>query len=318
MSMELPGVINGVSTDAKIQRRLTQILAGGAVGSFAGGASATNGAAHGVCGYNHFKVTESDTPAMSVDVAAGLGLATGTVSAEQGPYGLYNDATETLTVAAADATNPRKDLVIAQPRDSTYDGDDDDGFLTVVTGTPAASPSDPALTDYPNAVVLARIDVDANATSIVDADITDLRVPAGDWARPWGILPGGYDVVTTGQTSIGTGGATITGLSIAPTFVEGRMYRIKALLHVDIVATATYATAALAFDGSTIQANGAELTAGPYTELNVEFVGPAPSTGSKTVTAAVTAGPSGTVQTIASSSVPIILYAEDIGPAPFA
>lgn len=218
-----PGVLNGVSTDAKIQRRTTQALAGGEVGSFAGGAEATNGAAHGVCGYTHLAVSQSGTPGMSVDVAAGIALITGTVSAEQGPYSVYNDAAVTLSIAAADATNDRRDLVIAQVRDSSYSGADDDARLTVVTGTPDAAPVDPSLASYPNALVLARVAVAANDTAITNGEITDLRTKAGDWARPWGRV--GSAQSGTQQTGITTV-TDITNAAVAFTRVAGRRYRV--------------------------------------------------------------------------------------------
>lgn len=68
-----------------------------------------------------------------------------------------------LAIAAADASNARKDIVVVTAA----------GVLKVYTGTPAGSPADPALSagDVP----LARIAVAANAASIVNGNITDLR-----------------------------------------------------------------------------------------------------------------------------------------------
>lgn len=175
-----PGVLNTESTDSSVQRDVHRSLLGGQLTSFAGGVGAVNGAAHGVCGAGHLAVSQSGTPAMSVDVAAGSAFITGTASALQGPYNMVNDASVTLAIAAADATNPRRDLVIAQIRDDTYDGSGfRDARLTVVTGTPAASPSDPSLSAHPNALVLARVEVAALASTITNANITDLREPAG-------------------------------------------------------------------------------------------------------------------------------------------
>lgn len=182
MALELPaGVTNVESTDAAVLRHMMQGLLGAPVGAFAGGVGATNGIAHGVCGSGDFAVSQSPTPGMSVKVAKGLAIITGTSSALQGPYSVYNDADiDAVTVAAADATNPRKDLVIAQVRDTTYDGSGvRQPRVTVVTGTPAASPSDPSIAAYPSALVLARIDVPALDTSITNAQITDLRTFAG-------------------------------------------------------------------------------------------------------------------------------------------
>jgi hypothetical protein len=112
---------------------------------------------------------------MSVNVAAGGAFIRGTQNANQGAYHLWNDGTVNLAISAADATNGRRDLVIAQVRDSYYSGSTDDARLTVVTGTPAAVPADPSLASFPNALVLARITVAAGDTAINTADITDLR-----------------------------------------------------------------------------------------------------------------------------------------------
>jgi len=81
-----------------------------------------------------------------------------------------------VSLDAADATNPRKDLIIV----------DSSGTITKVTGTPeAANPSDktgpetsaPKPPNIPSgAVVLAEIWVAAGATSITNSDITDRRV----------------------------------------------------------------------------------------------------------------------------------------------
>ena len=156
----------------------TRLMLGGMLGmpptSFAGGAAASN-PAHGIVTATDLAVTQNDTPNMTVNVAAGGCFIRGTASLNQGAYHLWNDATVNLAVSAADATNPRRDLVIAVVRDSAYSGASDDARIIVVTGTPAASPVDPSLASNPNALVLARITVAAGDTAINTADITDLR-----------------------------------------------------------------------------------------------------------------------------------------------
>lgn len=156
----------------------TRLMLGGMLGmpptTFAGGAASSN-PAHGIVTSTDLAVTQNGTPNMSVNVATGGAFIRGTASLNQGAYHVWNDATVNLTVSAADATNARRDLVIAVVRDAAYSGGTNDARLVVVTGTPAASPSDPSLTAYPNALVLARIAVAAGATSVVTANITDLR-----------------------------------------------------------------------------------------------------------------------------------------------
>lgn len=128
----------------------------------------------GITDSNDLKVSQhAGTPNMSVDVAAGSCFLKGTETTYQGIYHGWNDAVVTLTIAAADATNPRRDLVVAKVRDAAYSGSSNDFSIVVVTGTPAASPADPATPN--NAIVLARVAVAANATSVVTANITDLR-----------------------------------------------------------------------------------------------------------------------------------------------
>jgi len=121
-------------------------------------------------------VTERGTPNMSVDVAAGRCFVQGTEATFQGTYFCESRSVENLVVSAADATNPRNDLIVAQVEDSDYSGATDEWKLAVVTGTPAASPSDPATPD--SAILLARVNVAALAASITDAVIDDLRTQA--------------------------------------------------------------------------------------------------------------------------------------------
>jgi len=97
----------------------------------------------------------------------------GTLSALQGAYAVTNDATVNLAIGAADPTNPRRDLVVVTVRDAAFSGANNDVILQVVQGTPAGSPVDPATPA--NSLVLARVAVAAAASSIVTANITDLR-----------------------------------------------------------------------------------------------------------------------------------------------
>jgi hypothetical protein len=124
-------------------------------------------------------VQHAGTPAMSVDVAAGFVMLKGILSSvTQGTYPYLKDALETKTIAAADPTNPRRDLVCAVVTDSVYavDGTPNTQNIRVLTGTPAGSPVDPAIPGTWSAYqLLARVAVAANATSILNANITDLR-----------------------------------------------------------------------------------------------------------------------------------------------
>ncbi len=114
---------------------------------------------------------------MSVDVAAGVAWIAGDDSpAVQPLYRCYNDGVVNLAVTAAHATLARKDIVIAEVRDSAFSGVNQDWRLRVVAGTPNASPVEPALPS--TALKLAVINVAAAASSITNAAITDQRVRA--------------------------------------------------------------------------------------------------------------------------------------------
>ena len=172
----LPWAIHGQSHNATVARNaLAAIMGAPAAALTAGSSITTAGGSHGVVGGSDLAVTQNGTPNMSVNVAAGRAIIRGTetASALQGAYTFINDGTVNLTIAAADATNPRRDLVVAQVRDANYAGASNDARLAVITGTPAGVPADPAV---PNScIVLARVAVAAAATSILTANITDLR-----------------------------------------------------------------------------------------------------------------------------------------------
>lgn len=109
---------------------------------------------------------------MNLTVNAGVAFVQGSASATAGMYTCCLDTTGTITVATSDPTNPRIDNVIAQVTDN---GDNTStSVVTLQTGTPAASPSAPALPA--NALLLAQIAVGAGVGSITAANITDGRV----------------------------------------------------------------------------------------------------------------------------------------------
>jgi len=128
----------------------------------------------GTIGSSSLAVSQSATPGMSVQIASGWAAIVGTTQANMGVYTAYNDATATAAIATANATNPRIDLVCLTVNDAYYTGSTNNVAINVVTGTPAGSPTVPATPA--NSIALAKVAVAANATSIVNANITDLRV----------------------------------------------------------------------------------------------------------------------------------------------
>lgn len=133
---------------------------------------------------------------MSVDVAAGTGLVLGSESATQGGYFCQSTSVTNVTITAANVTNPRRDLIVARIRDNQYATGPTSAFtIEVITGTAAASPVDPTV--GANCLVLARVAVAANATTLANAVITDLRT------------------ITTGQTRASALGGIVVCTSTA-------------------------------------------------------------------------------------------------------
>lgn len=182
MALTSSFVLEGLASDSRVPRQLaagavnTDLLA--AFDTTIGGWNRGTGVAH----QDDYKVKQNGTPNMSVLVEGGYCFVKGKLSPfNQGLYGVANDGEVNLAISAADGTNPRHDLIILQVRDGTWGGDVgfNDQRLLVVTGTPAASPSDPSLASFNAYYVLARVVVPAAASSIVNANITDFRYSAG-------------------------------------------------------------------------------------------------------------------------------------------
>lgn len=111
---------------------------------------------------------------MQLNVATGFAIIRG--------FAYENTAVESLTLATGN-TQPRIDLVILR-----LDPSANSIVLAVKQGTPAASPSAPALTQNAGAVwelPLAQIAVAANTTAIGPSDITDVRRFLGTQVGTW-------------------------------------------------------------------------------------------------------------------------------------
>lgn len=135
--------------------------------------------------------TQSNTPGMSVQLYPGSAVV---AASGRGPYIASSSAFQTLTVATANGTNPRLDLVYLQVLDQVAGDASTATQLGIVTGTPAATPVLPSLPATGVCIPLASVLVPANATSIVNANITDLRKSAAIGRGPRFLLGG--DAVT--------------------------------------------------------------------------------------------------------------------------
>jgi len=124
--------------------------------------------AYVIPGYgNDLKITANSPAAMNVLVNTGAAWIKGRI--------YENTASETLTIAAADPTNPRLDRIILRV---LLDEDTDQTIrLAVLTGTAAATPALPALTQNSTTyeVAIGRVYVTAAAASIADTEVHDER-----------------------------------------------------------------------------------------------------------------------------------------------
>lgn len=131
----------------------------------------------------------TSTGAMSAQIEIGRAVVQGLLT--QGCYPVVITAPEALTFADGDATNPRIDSVMIVIRDDPYDST---GATTVtceiVVGTPAASPTAPAL---PTTASLRLFDVRVEAGISAGGGGIDWGTKVTD-RRTWAVALGGIGV----------------------------------------------------------------------------------------------------------------------------
>lgn len=185
--------------------------------------------AGGIVSPGDLGVTQNGTPNMTVNVAPGQVWIPGSQAGSlpsgypvQAAYYSQATASTSLAIAAANATNPRVDQIIAQVQDAAYAGATNSCQLAVLTGTPTAGASLANLVGlgtFPptssSALLVAYVLVPANATTIVTADIANVATIASRATGAWqAITPG---------TNIGS----VAGLYTAQVRLVGDMVAMR-------------------------------------------------------------------------------------------
>lgn len=131
---------------------------------------------------DEYEVLATSPASAQITVSSGAALIQGRWS--------YNDGDQTFTIGANSSGNPRIDAVILN-----VDYVNQEVRIDVLAGTPAVSPSIPALTQVADVqwqIYLARIAVASGFTSIAQSTITDMRT--------WVNLPNGEGVNVTNNS----------------------------------------------------------------------------------------------------------------------
>ncbi|MCW2903890.1 MAG: hypothetical protein JWO67_6155 [Streptosporangiaceae bacterium] len=145
-------------------------------------ALAYNGASRGGVYQGPNRLDVAAASGLNLTVGPGTAIVPSAAGTTDGAYRVANNQTRTVSVGTPDSVNPRIDLVVAGVQDN---GDGTSaGFVQVVAGTPAPSPSPPSPPS--NTIALYRVLVGANVLSITSANLTDVRAFQ---VAPGGVLP---------------------------------------------------------------------------------------------------------------------------------
>lgn len=135
--------------------------------------------------YYDLLVIPSASPSLSVQVYPGSFIVTRPSNAV---YQGYSSALVSVTTSNADPTNPRLDLIVARVEDAGVGDSFTRAQIQVITGVPAGAPTAPAAPA--GSVPLATVRVNALATTITSAQVTDVRKSVGVLGTVRRLLPG--------------------------------------------------------------------------------------------------------------------------------
>lgn len=125
----------------------------------------------------------------TITITGGAAVVQGGSSTVQGAYLVSSDASVTRTLTAANATNPRVDLVYARIRDTDADASGArDGDIIYLAGTPSASPAAPTPAE-PSWTVLATIDVPKVGSGSPAVSYSSRAYTAAAGAVTYGLTP---------------------------------------------------------------------------------------------------------------------------------
>jgi len=180
----------------------------------------------GVVGADDYEVTQADTPGKKVTVAGGVGYVlnadySATSLSEQRYWRAKMGGDTDVTITDNISGNPRIDIICIKV-DPTATPDDEGNNvaeLIAVEGTPAVSPTAPAVPD--NHLKLAEVAVSNGFSSIVDADITDSRTNVY-----LNVNYDGWNKVTNTWTRTGDFAFTIAG-NVTSVYRKGTKVRYK-------------------------------------------------------------------------------------------
>jgi len=124
------------------------------------------------------------TGTLTVTVAAGSAVVSGSHATYQGSYLVTNDAAKSVPLTTAPATvgYSRIDRIVARIKDRDYSDATDAWSLEVITGNAGASPTAPALLS--SCLELAQVTVSQAAGGIASGGIVDKRIVVSPTSGP--------------------------------------------------------------------------------------------------------------------------------------